>query len=177
VSTRFKRHHDRSVSVSFDGPEAALLRHLVEELLVLLDEGDEPGDDPFSGLVGFGPSEPPVDPALARLLPEGYRDDPDAAAEFRRFTEHDLREHKRGTAHTVLATLGEGGKLRLDGEQAQAWLATLNDLRLALGTRLEVTEDYEALIAALPDDDPRLPAFEIYEWLAWLQDTLVHAVW
>jgi hypothetical protein len=176
VSSRFRRHHDGSVSLTLDPHETGLLRHLVDEFLDLIGDGDVQGDDPLSALIGLGPSEAPTDPALARLLPDAYRGDPEAAAEFRRFTEHDLREHKRSAATTVLATLGQGARLHLDGEQAHAWLGTLNDLRLALGTRLEVTEDYEQMVDALSDDDPRRPVFAIYEWLAWLQETLIRAL-
>jgi hypothetical protein len=176
VSSRFRRHHDGTVSVTLDPHESALIRHLVHELVDLIAEEDAPGDDPLSALIGLGPSEPPTDPALARLLPDAYRDDREAAAEFRRFTEYDLREHKRSNATRVLATLGQGHRVQLDDEEAQAWLVTLNDLRLALGTRLEVTEEYQEMIDSLPEDDPRRPVLEVYEWLAFLQDTLIHAL-
>ena len=61
--------------------------------------------------------------------------------------------------------------MRLSRDQADAWLGALNDLRLVLGTRLEVTEDLDA--DDLAEDDPRLPGLEIYGWLGWLQESLL----
>ena len=65
----------------------------------------------------------------------------------------------------------DGGRLVLARDEADAWLVCLNDLRLVLGTRLEVTEETDP--DALPDDDPCLPALEVYAWLGWVQETLV----
>lgn len=159
-----------------DRVEARALSNLVGDLLELLGEAGTAGADPLEALVGLsgGPVERPQDPALARLLPNAYADDaPEAAAEFRRFTEADLREGKRVSARTVLAllepALSGGGRLTLDDAQAAALLGTLNDLRLVLGTRLEVTEDMEAL----PPQDPRAPALNLYGWLGWLQESLL----
>ena len=89
-----------------------------------------------------GPAAPPDDPVLARLLPDAYRDDTEAAGEFRRFTEQELRSGKLAAAQTVLDTLPEeGGRVELTEEDAQVWLRALNDVRLALGVRLDITED------------------------------------
>jgi hypothetical protein len=191
VSKRVRRHHG-VVTLELESYEAALLRRLVEELVELLAEDDQAGqrpagaaqmlagvEDPFPGLSMAGPIEPPADPVLARLFPDAYRDDREAAAEFRRYTEADLRAGKRAHAHALLESLDrveQGGRLQLDGEQAHAWLYTLNDLRLALGTRLDITEDYEALADSLGDEDPRQPVLALYEWLTGLQDTLVRAL-
>ena len=81
---------------------------------------------------------------LARLLPDGYRDDPDAAGEFRKSTESSLRSAKQQAAQEMLDTLPEaGGRIQLTHDQAHAWLKALNDVRLALGVRLNVTEEFE----------------------------------
>jgi len=183
VSKRIKRHRGGTVTIELEAFEAQILWRLAEELLELLDDGRASAagaasyDDPLELLMDEGSSEPPADPALARLLPDGYRDDPQAAAEFRRFTEPDLRHGKRANAEAMLATLGDvaelGGRLTLDDAQAHAWLYALNDLRLALGTRLDITEDYGEQVDALDEDDPRRPVFAIYEWLTGVQDTLV----
>lgn len=180
----------RGVVVSFDEVEASLLRHLVGEVRDLLTEGEErlpaptgratgvPTDDELSAITGMnGPDpladepEPPDDPALARLLPDAYRDDPDAAGEFRRLMEASLRRDKVTAAERLLAALpGDGaGEVRLDPESTESWLATINDVRLALGTRLEVTEEMDE-----PDpDDPDAPAYVVYLWLTELQGVLV----
>src|SRR5439155_4943187 len=90
-----------------------------------------------------GPTSPPQDPVLARLLPDAYGDDPEAAGEFRKYTEQGLRSGKVAAARTVLATLpSEGGRVRLSAGDAEAWLRSLNDVRLALGVVLGITDDY-----------------------------------
>jgi hypothetical protein len=120
----------------------------------------------------------PDDPVLARLLPDAYPDDAAAAGEFRRYTESGLRSGKVAAARTVLDTLPEdGGRIRLSGEQAQAWLRSLNDIRLALGVRLEVTEDREDMLERAGHDSPQAAGLWIYDWLTLLQETLVEALW
>ena len=132
----------------------------------------------FAAMMGAaGPTSPPEDPVLARLLPDAYRDDPDAAGEFRRYTEQGLRSGKVAAAQTVLATLpAEGGQVRLGPEDAQAWLRALNDVRLAIGTVLGVTEDYEDELEAASWADPRSAYLEVYHWLGYIQDSLVRAL-
>ena len=175
---RFKRRR-ATVTADLDPGEAGLLAALAEDLLGLLGDGAPEGQDPLAAIVGMtsGPVAVPDDPALARLLPDAYADDDSAAAEFRRFTEQDLREGKRASATTVLATLapllGRGGRLALDRDQVDDWLGALNDLRLVLGTRLEVTEETELDV---PDDDPHAQALLVYGWLGWLQESLLSCI-
>ena len=125
-----------------------------------------------------GPTSPPEDPVLARLLPDAYRDDPEAAGEFRRYTEQGLRSGKVAAAQTVLDTLpAGGGHVRLRPEDAQAWLRALNDVRLAIGTVLGITEDYEEEMEGASWADPRSAYLEVYHWLGYVQDSLVRALW
>jgi hypothetical protein len=184
------------VSAAFHQVEIELLRSLVGQLLELVrgrpaTRDSQPSDDPLAAALGFGddPSRP-TDPVVLRLFPDGYREDDEAAAEFRRFTERSLREAKAGSAATMLASLEavsldsakedvskrEKIRLRLDQAQAQEWLRTLTDLRLALGTRLGVEEGDDERWAALADDDPRRHIHDVYEWLGWVQETLVRAL-
>jgi hypothetical protein len=176
----------RGVVVSFDEVEASLLRHLVGEVRDLLADGEPlpppaggagavPTAAELSALTGMGdrPDDPlpPSDPALARLLPDAYRDDNEAAGEFRRLTESSLRRDKVSAADRLLATLpaAGAGEVRLDPETTESWLSTINDVRLALGTRLEVTEEM-----AEPDpEDPDAPAYVVYLWLTELQGVLI----
>ena len=138
----------------------------------------DPLDDLARLLGQSGPATPPDDPVLARLLPDAYREDAEAAGDFRRFTEQELRNGKAAAARTVLATLPEeGGRVRLSEEEAQVWLRALNDVRLALGVRLSITEDFEARVADLDPADPRSAYMWIYDWLTFLQETLVRALW
>ena len=129
------------------------------------------------------PSEPPEDPVIARLFPAAYLEDDESAAEFRRFTQDRLVERKHESSHAVLATLPEevdldddDVKIELDLAAATHWLGTLNDVRLALGVRLGVEQDDDDVWDALPDDDPRGTVHEIYQWLAWVQDTLLSSL-
>jgi Domain of unknown function (DUF2017) len=190
----FRSTKDGGASVWLSAGEAALLRTLVVPVMELLAEGDPSGpsdagkvgadaDDPASMLDDleklFGEDAPstPEDPALARLLPDAYQDDPQAAGEFRKYTESSLRESKKYFAQTLLDTLPpNGGRIKLTGDQARDWLRALNDVRLMFGVRLEVTEDFEGQLAALGPEDPRVAAFEVYGWLGAIQESLVRAL-
>src|SRR6266436_2345850 len=166
--------------------EASLLRSLVGQVMSLVEpedlEGPGPGEDAelaaLEAMVyGPGADKPPDDPVLARLLPDGYRDDPDAAGEFRRYTEPALRSAKHQAAQEMLDTLPEvGGRIQLTQDQALSWLKALNDVRLALGVRLGVTEEFEEQWGRLKQDDPQWSAFEVYAWLGAVQESLVQAL-
>ena len=191
----FRSTRDGGVSVRLSGGEATLLRTLVVPVMELLkdperpappsepSEPSEPSDDIFAELEKqfSQPDEPApelsMDPVVARLLPDAYRDDPEKAGEFRKYTESSLRESKKYFAQTLLETLPpQGGKVRLTGDQARDWLRALNDIRLMFGVRLEVTEDFEEQLAALDPKDPRAAAFEVYGWLGAVQESLVRAL-
>lgn len=184
-------------AVALDEVEISILRSLAVQLLELIGPGpgaDEAGgeQDPLAALMADGPTEPPSDPALARLFPDAYggpgaggdAGTREAAAEFRRYTENDLRARKREDGLAVvrtldsLATAGEGGAvLTLTPEQSRQWLGALNDLRLAIGARLEIAEDEDGdELYALPDGDPRKPMVMAYLWLGALQESLVETL-
>jgi len=195
----FRRTRGGGARAWIAASEASLLRSLVGQVMTLIaPEGSEPPHRP-SGLAGWedidaleallaepggpvggeDPEEPqvPDDPVLARLLPDGYRDDPEAAGEFRRYTESGLRSAKQQDAQEVLDTLPDtGGRIQLTQDQAVAWLKALNDVRLALGVRLGVTEEFEEQWARLGQDDPQRAAFEVYAWLGAVQESLVQAL-
>jgi hypothetical protein len=170
---RFKRKRGGRVEGDLVAVEADVLLSAVTDLLALLGEGEPEDEDPLAALVGLpsGPVETPSDPALARLLPDAHREDEEASREFRRYTEADLRAGKRANAGTVLAALaplaGRGGRVSLDRDECDAWLGTLNDLRLVLGTRLEVADDADDLADRPPE------VVQVYGWLAWLQESLL----
>ncbi len=173
----FERDRHGKIVIDLAPEESVVLQGLLRQLLTLLD--DLPGGDP--GLAELGISEntaPPGDAVLARLFPDGYQEDPAAAKEFRRYTEAGLHDAKRAGAEAVLKGLtDEGGEVRLEPEEAQIWLKALNDLRLALGTRLEITEESYDRFEELDWDDPKFGMFAAYDWLTMLQDTLVRALW
>jgi Domain of unknown function (DUF2017) len=176
----FRRNRHGQVWLHLPDTERTLMRSLLDQLGQLLasEEPQEPDRpmDPLEAMVGIEPSaERPSDPALARLFPDAY-DDPELADEFRRFTQRDLRSSKLENQRTALATLDRPDPTQLSAEECHAWLAALNDLRLTLGTRLEVTEDGADQFADLPEDDPRRALYVVYDWLTYHQDRLVHAL-
>ena len=189
----FTRHRrSKHLIATFTGLEADLLRSLAAQLVELLrNEAAIPRDDvdPLEAMMDFsGPTTEPDDPVLARLFPTAYQHDEEAAAEFRRFTEGSLRDGKANAAITIIDGLEEAGlppelteeglmiDVELDRPTAEIWMRSFTDLRLALATRLEVEEGDEAYWHALPDDDPRAQAHDIYEWVGYLQETLVQAL-
>ncbi|GHC44494.1 DUF2017 domain-containing protein [Streptomyces flavofungini] len=187
-------------AVALDEVEISIIRSLAVQLLELIGPGEEPAGedgDLFAELFAEGPSEPPADPVLKRLLPDAYGgpgSEPSSlekadelraySAEFRRFTENDLRARKRDDALAVIRSLdaltvaGEGGAvLELSAEESRSWLGALNDLRLAIGARLDVADEEDAdLLYRLPDSDPRKPMVMAYLWLGGLQETLVETL-
>lgn len=188
----FARHRRSGhVIATFSGFEADLLRSLASQIVELLHhEAAVPDDrDPLEALMDFsGPTTAPEDPVLARLFPTAYADDEEAAAEFRRFTEGSLREGKARAAGTIIDTLEAAGlppelaedgltiDVEMDVPTAQTWMRSFTDIRLALATRLGIEDGDEAYWYALPDDDPRAQAHDIYEWVGYLQETLVGAL-
>ena len=157
----------------FSGEEAAVLRGLFTEIRQMLAGRAElaPADE-LAELTGIrtGPTSRPTDRVLARLLPDFTSEDSDLAAGLRSLHEPELIEAKDTAAATVLDTLPEaGGRLELTAAQADAWLAGLNDVRLALGTALDVSEE---MPEQLPDDDPRAQHLGVYHWLTYVQDSL-----
>ena len=188
----FKRHRRSGAAVAtFTAFEADLLRSLAAQLIELLrnELATTPLDqDPFEQLMDFsGPTTEPEDPVLARLFPTAYPDDEEAAGDFRRFTESTLRDGKAGAASLIIDTLEEAGlpsepqdglfiDVELDEPAAMTWMRSFTDMRLAIATRLEVEDGDEDYWHSLPDDDPRAQVHDIYDWLGYLQETLVHSV-
>ena len=168
-----------SLSLSID--EAHVLVNLVEQLLELLGEGDfqhhYDESDPFAQLMAMQQEVvAPEDPVLKRLLPNAYAD-PEAADDFRRYTEPALRRNKQGSLRTVREELtvlvdnDESGVIpNLD---AQMWLKVINDLRLALSVRLEIHGESFEIFENMPDEDPQKGIYAVYFWLGWLQESLL----
>ncbi|WP_109509854.1 DUF2017 domain-containing protein [Nocardioides speluncae] len=193
MSSGFTRHRRSGLVIAnFTGFEADLLRSLASQLVELLrNEAAVPAEtlDPFEAMMDFsGPTSAPEDPVLARLFPSAYTEDEEAAAEFRRFTEGTLRDGKAAAAATIIDDLEEAGlpaelsedglhvDVELDDPSAETWMRSFTDIRLALATRLGVEDDDQDYWRQLPDDDPRAQAHDIYEWVGYLQETLVDAL-
>jgi hypothetical protein len=192
MSTGFEPRRGGGAVATFTGFEADLLRSLASQLVELLrNEVAAPHEsaDPFEQMMDFtGPTTEPDDPVLARLFPTAYPDDEEAAGEFRRFTEGTLRDSKAQAASLIIDTLEEAGlpseltedglhiDVELDAAQAVSWLKSFTDVRLALATRLGVEEGDDDFWLALPDDDPRTHVHDIYDWVGYLQETLVESL-
>jgi hypothetical protein len=177
---------DGVVRVALEPVVRGLVRQLVGEVAALLGPPPEMSSDPLMALLGAEPQDRPEDPALLRLLPDAYAcevDGGDAAREFRRLTDADLRATKRADAECVLATVDAS---TLDVDAAQSWLRALNDLRLVLGERLglsldgEAQQELDALAAAQdrrsPDEESRLALLQVYEHFALLVELLVESL-
>jgi len=161
----FRRHRDQCVA-RFAADEVAVLRQVASEVIGLLTDNFDRDD-----------------PVVERLFPDGYQDDPAEAAEFRKYTEGDLKTAKIDQAGAILATLpSDGGAVvRLDPEAAEAWLRALNDVRLALGIRLDVKDDtdlLEELDEAVMRDptSARVRQLTMYQYLGVLQESLLDAI-
>jgi hypothetical protein len=170
----------------FEPAQAGVIRGLVGQVAELVQTdraapAKAPGaaaPDELEMLLGLsGNDELPGDPVLARLLPDAYREDPQASAEFRRYTEETLRSAKINSAQAVLASLpAEGGEVVLSEQECEHWLRALNDVRLALGTRLGITDEEADMAADFSADEPRAAYLWVYQWLAYLQDSLIEAL-
>jgi hypothetical protein len=184
----FHRRGKNRVLVTLPPYAAGLLASLAAQLVELLSDGEPLGDpaDPLEELVELdGPREQPDDPALRRLLPDGVRDDEEAAAEFRRFTERSLRRSKIEDAKVVLATVrvvGDGDdeveddlEFELGRDEVRAWMRCLTDMRLTLAERIGVEADDDERWATMPEDDPRVAVHDIYQWLGYLLESLIDA--
>ncbi len=173
--------------------EVELLGSLVRQVVDLVSDGEpegfatpDPGADAFETLTAdlqVDPDAPevPEDPVLRRLFPNAYPHDADASSDFRRFTERGLRTTKVTDATVVLEDLAatEAGAvdLRVRPEHAEAWLRTLTSVRLAVATRLGVTDAESAdELASLDDSDPRSYMVSVYDWLGFAQETMVGAL-
>lgn len=187
----FRRRRRGGILATFDPGEAQVLSSLAGQVVELLrDRGGthESDADPLAAQLGLGgPTQPPEDPVLQRLLPDAYRDDADDAAEFRKFTERSLTSTKAANAEILIGTLVDSGfdpdddsdrpiEVELDPEQVQAWLRSLTDVRLALAVRLGIETDEDALDVHASDDEATAAMADVYDWLGYVQESLVLAL-
>ncbi len=172
----FKASRQGRVTARISADERDYLLYLLAELEPVLAPLPVAADqDPLAAMVGISSAVRPDEPGVLRLFPDAYAD-PDAAAEFRRFTEQGLREAKTASLQTMRETLvGSGEKVVLSRPQAEGWISTLNDLRLLMGTRLGVTAEFSFGAEADPQDPATLAA-ATYEFLGWVQGTLLFAL-
>ena len=162
MAASFKRVGGDRVRVRLTNDEVAILRGLPDQLRTVLGEGED-------------------EPVNRRLFPPAYLDvaDIEHDSEFHRLMRDDLVSEKLANLDLVTGTLARGTSsirrwtVELNDEEATAWLGVLNDLRLALGVRLDITEDFDGDI---DDTDPRAPAFRLLSYLGWLEEQLLDAL-
>ncbi|WP_104082103.1 DUF2017 family protein [Cryobacterium sp. Y11] len=184
---RFTVQQDGALLGRFEPIEVDLLRLATTQLLEMLDSGTA------------NPELAATDGIFGRLLPDAYRDDDEAAAEFRRYTSVNLLAQKALNAQTVLSSLHSDVRasdpiaslsadetdvsaadtadrqpytVSIDPDAVQAWLRSLTDLRLTLADRLQISPD--GVVNLATEDTPFLR--ELYDWLGMLQEELVYAI-
>ena len=170
----FEALPDGRVLGSFTPLECELLGDLATQVIELLDDDTDLPEDRLLASVGIGGSNgPSSDPAIARLLPNAYRDDELASQEFRYLTEHSLVSRKIANARAFTVSLERGGEVELDPDAQQAWLRTLADIRLIIASRLGIEHDDDEGRADTDDD---IMMHDVYAWLAMVQASLVDAL-
>lgn len=145
-----RRGRRGEIRVDLDSQERALLRQVATELSALLDEV-------------------PDDPSLSRLKPPAHEDEA-LEREYRALTGPQLDAGRKAALATMASTAGQDV---LSGEEADAWLRALNDVRLVLGTRLDIAEDFDWDGI---EGNPQAPELAVYAYLAWIQEQLLDAV-
>jgi hypothetical protein len=161
----FRRKGSHCVA-TFAVDEVRVLRKVAGEVVALLTDGMDHGD-----------------PVVSRLFPDIYPDRPEDSKEFRQYTEGDLKTGKIDQAGAILAALPDDGEgeVRLDSEAAEAWLRAINDARLAMGTRLDITaetdlsEELDEAILVDPGSS-RVFQLSVYAYLGYLQESLLNSI-
>jgi hypothetical protein len=147
---RVARSRDGAYELNLPEPERALVANLVDQLREVLTAGTD-------------------EPSVRRLFPTAYNEDPERDREYQQLVRDELLERRLAALGTVEDTIDEG---RLDEEQLSGWLTALNDLRLVLGTRLDVSEDLREVHV----DDPDAAAYAVYDYLGYLVSEVVDAL-
>ncbi len=151
LRSSIRRGPDGNVRLDLSEEERGLLRQVAEELRELL-------------------REEPEDPSLRRLFPTAH-EDPARERDYRELTRDQLVAGREKSLDLLADT---ADRELLTSDEADAWLRALNDARLVLGTRLDITEDFDW--DAFDQSTPRAPELALYAYLSWLQELLVDAM-
>jgi hypothetical protein len=146
-----------AVRVRLDENEAEMLRNLLVEMGTMLGGGM------------------PTDPVMERLFPRAYEGDEDQEA-YRELIGAELASAKKKALRSLRDGIGESGEVDvpLSQQQADDWLAAINDIRLAIGVRLNVDE--EKMSGELDPDDRQTPVMALLHWLGWVQESILDAI-
>ncbi len=151
LGRRLRRTRTGQYQLRLTRAERDLLRSLPGQVRELIDTTD------------------PADPSVRRLFPPAYREEEKAEADYQTLMHDELLEHHRQALAVMEETIDAD---RLDEGQVVSWLSALNELRLVLGTNLEVTESLEPVSPS----DPRAPGLALYGYLSWLEEQVVEAL-
>jgi hypothetical protein len=151
---RIVRRADGAFDVDLPPEQRDVIRELPSQLRELLDGGDRG-----------------TDAALRRLYPTADLDDPEHAAEFDALVRDDLTAQRATAIEAMERTIDAE---RLSEDDLVSWLAVLNDLRLVIGTRLDVTE--ETTLEDFAEAEPRAHAYALYAYLSYLEEQIVEAL-
>ena len=154
----FKRRRSGEVRMTLDERESRLVRELLKEMNTLLEA-----------------EIPRQDAVMTRLFPDAYEDPADAEA-YRSLVGDELHDGKVAALRKVEGMAGTSGRIdeNLKPEDIEAWLTVVNDIRLAIGTRLEVDED--RMSSDIDPEDPDAPALSVVHWLGWMQELMLEQV-
>ena len=165
---------------TLDANEVLLLRNMATSMQEMLDDRQSGApSDPLEQLTGIrtGNTVPPTDATMSRLLPDfvsadAAESDPSGSnAALRSLHEPQIIDAKISAAQRLLETLPpDGGRVELTEDEAQAWVAAVNDIRLALGTILQIGPEVPD---ELPEGHPMATHLDVYHWLTVLQEYLV----
>lgn len=145
---RVRRTRQGTYRLKIPSEERGLLRSLSDQLREALETGD---------------------PGTVRLFPPADPDDAEASDRYRSLVGDQLLADRLQALDAMESTIDAA---ELDEEHVTAWLTTLNDMRLVLGTQLDVSEDLEPL----PEDHPDAPRVAVYGYLGWLVSEIVEAL-
>jgi hypothetical protein len=145
---RITRTKAGTIKISLPESEIDLLRHLLPQLRELLTDGS--------------------DERLRRLFPTAYVDDIEAQAEFERLMHDDLVASRLAAITTVEESLGID---EITEDQLEAWMSSVNSVRLVLGTMLDASEELE--LDTIAEDDPNIEGYVLYGYLGYLLDEMV----
>lgn len=157
-STLIGRNRNGDYELRLKAWERDLLGSLVGQLRELLTAGS-----------GGGEARAAVDPSLTRLFPTAYPDDAERDAEYQSLVRDDLLERRLAALDVMDETLDADVVTK---DHLMTWMGVVNDLRLVLGTRLDVSEDMDDV----DPDDPDAPLYAAYGYLAWLLENIVEAL-
>ncbi len=149
---KIKRNKDGTLRLRLSVEERQTLQDLPKQLKELLNSDDE---------------------SLKRLFPPAYQDDIAQEIEYQQLMREDLLASHLQNLEILEQTIDAES---ITEEQAFVWLKALNEIRLVIGTRLDITEDSLDELQNLPSTDPSLMGLAIYNYLSWLQEQIVIAL-